>query len=224
MLLNSALGKNTYPAQICFESETPDAIRPSKTTLSFVIEVRPCRLDIGFGSPICLAPETHARDPEKGLAFSSARHFLYWIVDGFRKGVVEMVEVIALVVFVVAVSFWWFQAARQKKRQATLASRRHARISYHCVEVRAGDFTCGAAEKLEHVRYLSDEAPSLPVPGCRVERCTCSYIHHDDRRDDDRRNPYGHWSNVPPAIAGERRSRTERRQSRGNTFRPSIAR
>ena len=205
-------------------SETLKTIRPSGVTNSFAIEVSPYRRDVGVGGPFCLTPETHAFDPGKGLGFSCGCHFLYWTVDVFRKGAGEMLKVIALVVFGAAIAFWWFLAARQKKHQATLASRRHARSSYHAVEVRAGDFTCGAAQKLEHVRYLSDEAPTLPVPGCKVERCTCSYIHHDDRRDDDRRNPYGHWSNVPPAIAGERRTRTERRKFQGNTFRPSIAR
>lgn len=136
-----------------------------------------------------------------------------------------MVQVILLVLFVTVIALWWRHVARQKKHSAAPAARRDTRISYHCVEVRTGIPACESAQHLEHVRYLSEEAPSLPVPGCSMKKCTCSYIHHDDRRDDDgRRNPYGQWSNMPPAIAGERRSRTDRRQSREGMFRPSIAR
>ena len=91
-----------------------------------------------------------------------------------------------------------------------------------------GSHPCKAVRELGGGRYLSDEAPDLPVPGCTAERCTCSYIHYDDRREDDRRNPYGQYASNPygqfanQAILGERRSRVERRKSQDGTFKPSI--
>jgi hypothetical protein len=135
-----------------------------------------------------------------------------------------MVMVIALVCLVAALGFGLHHAARHPRYQVSRTARRDARRNYHCVEVRAGAYTCGAAQKLEHVRFLSDEAPSLPVPGCRVEKCTCRYIHHDDRREDARRNPYRQGHGMTPAVAGERRSRIDRRKSDERSFRPSMAR
>ncbi len=143
-----------------------------------------------------------------------------------RKGNREMVQLLVLGLFVAAVALWWRHAARQKRHRAVSASiaGRGTRSRFHCVEVRTGVPACEAARRLANVRFLSDHAPGLPVAGCTGQICTCSYLHHEDRREDDRRHPYGQWSNVPPALVGERRSRTDRRKSQETTFRPSIAR
>ena len=133
-------------------------------------------------------------------------------------------QVLVLALFVTAVAVWWYLAARQKKHQVALAAKRNTRKSYHCVEVRSGIPACKAAQHFGSTRFLSDEAPLLPASGCTMPKCTCSYIHHDDRREDDRRNPYGGWSNAPPAIVGERRSRTDRRKSQESAFGTSMAR
>ncbi len=136
-----------------------------------------------------------------------------------------MMQVLALAFLVSAVAVWWQFAARSKKQQAELAARRTADKRYHCVEVRAAAFACEAVQQLGNVRFLSREAPNLPVSGCSMPKgCACRYIHHDDRREDDRRNPYGQLSNVPPAIVGERRSKTDRRKSQEDAFKPSFAR
>lgn len=135
-----------------------------------------------------------------------------------------MVQVLALVIFVIAITFWWYRAARLKKRMTALNAKFAARSNYHCVEVRNGRFACEAVRQLGNIRFLSDEAPLLPVPGCTTQNCTCFYAHFDDRREHDRRNPHGAWANIPPAISGERRSRRDRRKSPDSTFRPSIAR
>jgi len=135
-----------------------------------------------------------------------------------------MVQILALVLFLTVVALWWRRTARQKKQHAAPAARQNARRSYHCVEVRKGTPACKASQQFGRARFLSDEAPRLPVSGCTEEKCTCSFMHHDDRREDDRRHPYGQLASIPPAISGERRSRTERRQSQESAFRPSIAR
>jgi hypothetical protein len=140
-----------------------------------------------------------------------------------------MIQAVTLVLLLaVAAAFWWHRMARQKKRRSALAARRNAhntQNSFHCVEVFTGVHGCEAAQLLVNSRFLSDEAPRLPVSGCTAIKCTCSYIHHEDRREeDDRRYPFGQWARVPPTIAGERRSRTERRKSQKGTFRSSMAR
>jgi len=135
-----------------------------------------------------------------------------------------MVQVLALVLFVTVVAIWWRHATRQKKHLVAAAEKRGARSSYHCVEVRTGDPACEAARHQGNVRFLPNEAPGLPVSGCTEKKCACSYVHYDDRREDDRRNPYGLWTNLPLMIKRERRSRAERRRSQDSAFRPSIAR
>ena len=138
------------------------------------------------------------------------------------KGGGEMAQVLALLLFVAAVALWLRHTARQKTCLSAPAATRDAPSRYHCVEVCPGVHACKAARQLGHVRYLSSEAPGLPVSGCTEPQCACRYIHHPDRRQDDRRDPYGEWANVLPVMVGERRSRTERRTSRESVLRPSI--
>jgi hypothetical protein len=134
-----------------------------------------------------------------------------------------MSQILMFVLVLVAVAFGWRQVAMRKKLHAASVATQATSKKYHCVEVRKGSHACKAVQGLGNSRYLSDEAPRLPVPGCTAAQCTCSFIHHDDRRDDDRRNPYGQLTNLPPLISGERRTRVERRKSQESTFRPSIA-
>ncbi|MGA7179356.1 MAG: hypothetical protein WBX11_07225 [Thiobacillaceae bacterium] len=117
-----------------------------------------------------------------------------------------------------AAAFWWRRSATLSKRQAALAVKRNAPRGYHSVEVRCGSAACDAVKRLGETRFLSDEAPLLPVPGCTAQQCTCRYIHFADRRRDDRRNPYGQWTSTPPVITGERRLRIERRKSPEDVF------
>ncbi len=68
--------------------------------------------------------------------------------------------------------------------------------SYHAVSVCAGRDACTAAQEFSGKRVLSAEALLLPLADCdRAERCTCSYRHHDDRREGPRRQADG----APPA-------------------------
>jgi hypothetical protein len=135
-----------------------------------------------------------------------------------------MVLVLALVLFAVALAIGWRYAARQKKHRAAAPAKADAPGSHHCVEVHTGAHACEAARGLEHVRFLPDKAPALPMSGCTERHCACRYVHYDDRRDDDRRNPYGQWANLPLILKNERRSRTDRRRSQGRAIGLSIAR
>jgi hypothetical protein len=40
---------------------------------------------------------------------------------------------------------------------------------------------------MSRVRFLSSEAPALPLAGCDARACTCRYRHHEDRRSSLRR-------------------------------------
>lgn len=60
---------------------------------------------------------------------------------------------------------------------------------YHCIEVDMPYDACDEVLKLNGVRFLSAEAPILPLPACR-QHCTCKFKHYNDRRHDDRRDAY----------------------------------
>lgn len=134
-----------------------------------------------------------------------------------------VMQILVFVLSLAVAGFGWRWIASLKKPAKATVAGKAASKTFHCVEVHKGIHACKAVQDLGSTRFLSDEAPHLPVPGCTAAQCTCSFIHHDDRRDDDRRNPYGQFANLPPFITGERRSRIERRKSQENTFRPSIA-
>jgi hypothetical protein len=81
---------------------------------------------------------------------------------------------------------------------------------WHAVSVVAAPSSCEAARALPPTRYLSREAPRLPLADCTSPAyCSCSYKHHLDRRGQPRRKD---------DLSGLRRgmhSGTERRTVRG---------
>jgi hypothetical protein len=54
---------------------------------------------------------------------------------------------------------------------------------YSSVSVTCADPDCSAASKLRGKRFLESEAPSLPLPGCTADSCSCRYVPRKDRRD-----------------------------------------
>ncbi len=82
---------------------------------------------------------------------------------------------------------------------------------YQAVSIRARTRACEAARQCGETRFLSLEAPSLPLEGCtNTAACRCRYRHHKDRRDEPRRDadvgmPGRLW------VAEERRNNRGRR-------------
>ena len=60
-------------------------------------------------------------------------------------------------------------------------------MSHHAVTIVPGVKACAAARKLEDQRFLSREAPRLPLRNCDYPNCECHYVHHADRRSGPRR-------------------------------------
>ncbi len=68
---------------------------------------------------------------------------------------------------------------------------RHDRGAFHAVTVKAAETACAASRQMEGRRFLSAEAPRIPLAECScAETCGCIYTHFDDRRYHDRRNIY----------------------------------
>ena len=114
-------------------------------------------------------------------------------------------------------------------RQREPATARRA-SSYHCVAIRYdSNQACALVQQLaiqsslsaqapplmETRRFLSSEAPLLPLAGCTEQYCQCRYVHYEDRRERDRRHTYSQSiASAPASVGRERRSGTNRRQSR----------
>lgn len=90
--------------------------------------------------------------------------------------------------------------------------------SYEAVSVRPCLEACRVAWDQQGMRYLSAEAPELPLPGCDAGKCTCRYVHHEDRRGaEDRRDAVGQFGGINPRSGKEdRRSAGNRDRRRGN--------
>ena len=102
---------------------------------------------------------------------------------------------------------WW-----SRPEPASWPERRQERrrdSPYHAVCVTAGHPSCVAAKQLATLRFLTGQAPSLPLAGCDVRPCECRYSHYADRRTGlDRRVEIG---GTPPHGLEERRSNHGRR-------------
>jgi hypothetical protein len=53
---------------------------------------------------------------------------------------------------------------------------------FHAVTIAAGPRACDAARRLQDQRFLSRDAPPLPLKDCSCSNCECRYEHYDDRR------------------------------------------
>ena len=58
---------------------------------------------------------------------------------------------------------------------------------HHAVSIVPGPRACSASLDLREQRFLSREAPTLPLKKCDSSKCACQYQHHDDRRKGRRR-------------------------------------
>ncbi|MCK9259758.1 MAG: hypothetical protein RBT39_11420 [Azoarcus sp.] len=87
------------------------------------------------------------------------------------------------------------------------------RRSFHAVEVRAAGKACASSRALKGKRYLSTEAPPIPLPTCTQEVCSCVYVHFDDRRVLQRRDVYLHGAYDLEERKQERRAQNGRRLS-----------
>ena len=76
--------------------------------------------------------------------------------------------------------FAWFG----RKDTAPVVPRERSRSDqqFHAVSILAGPQVCDAAKARVGYRFLSRDAPRLPLKDCTCPNCTCRYVHHADRR------------------------------------------
>lgn len=90
---------------------------------------------------------------------------------------------------------WLLIRRRNARRDSTpalpVAETTKIPTAYHAVSIRFSANACNAAKALAGHRFLSNAAPTLPLPECNASECNCRFTHHDDRRTGkDRRSPF----------------------------------
>ncbi len=103
--------------------------------------------------------------------------------------------------------------AGETRRRFAAASTHH-RITnpYHSVSIVPGAGACNAVRDLQGQRFLSRDAPLLPLPNCPLPACHCAYKHYDDRRHKRRRK--ADRTELPQSWSGlERRHAHGRRMT-----------
>lgn len=79
----------------------------------------------------------------------------------------------------------WLQSESPEPKLPT-GRHEHIHLSnpWHAVSIEAAEDGCGWAKALRGRRFLSPEAPQMPLDDCDAATCRCRYRHHDDRRSD----------------------------------------
>lgn len=123
------------------------------------------------------------------------------------------IALLVLLLLVLAFALWRRFASG---RDLPPAARRPAlpNTPWRCVSIETGLNACRAAEHIRGKRFLPREAPVLPLQGCDEKSCACRYVHHTDRRADDRRDTFSHFDGLKPTpeMDDKRRGRDRRRR------------
>lgn len=99
---------------------------------------------------------------------------------------------------------------RTKEKDAARAkAQRKSRHRWHAVTIIGPGTMCEAAQACKGKRFLSPEAPRLPLKGCDAGECHCRYRHFADRRAGPRRAE--ERGAVPARAPSNRRDGRDRR-------------
>jgi hypothetical protein len=80
----------------------------------------------------------------------------------------------------------WALFGREEPEQPVVAPRKQPN-RFHAVTIVAGRHACPDARALRDQRFLSQDAPALPLKNCGSPDCECRYEHYQDRRKGKRR-------------------------------------
>ena len=87
--------------------------------------------------------------------------------------------------------------------------------AWRAVCVVPGASACEAAQTMRNKRFLTREAPRLPLRDCdHLDKCQCKYQHVPDRRGEARRSTDSRYGATPKVVTQERRRPGERRERR----------
>jgi hypothetical protein len=85
---------------------------------------------------------------------------------------------------------------------------------WHAVAIRPKGQCCDAVQACRTARFLSSDAPRLPLAECNTsDTCSCVYKHHADRRAQPRRQDEKDGLRRSSKVAQERRLTHDRRKT-----------
>ena len=110
--------------------------------------------------------------------------------DAGHSGAVAVVASVASTLQGKVMASTFFDRARGMfVRDEPLADEKASRLvakkatqTFHAVTIQPGRLCCHEARALQGQRFLSREAPTLPLRNCTCENCACLYQHYGDRR------------------------------------------
>ena len=108
-------------------------------------------------------------------------------------------------------------------QRPTGAEKQTSDQQYHAVSIVVPSGACSAAKALIGKRFLATEAPIFPVINCSAPSCSCRYRHHDDRREDSRREQETGLEKPPPAKDDRRADAGRREEDRCGSSEPADA-
>jgi hypothetical protein len=121
-----------------------------------------------------------------------------------------MIATLVALALVTAAGCWWWIRRLNARDSASRAPRVTKRFA--AVEIRPRNDACEAAHALEGQRFLSNQAPALPLEGCSATQCGCRFVKLSDRRDEERR--LGHEGlKASMFLNADRRNQTGRRDA-----------
>lgn len=82
----------------------------------------------------------------------------------------------------VALLIWFFSQKKPKTKEQSTTHKAPSPAQWHAVSVNSCRNACKAVQDVQDKRFLSREAPLLPLINCTNAQCTCSFIHFSDRR------------------------------------------
>jgi hypothetical protein len=112
---------------------------------------------------------------------------------------------------------------KKSARRAALRARARPVNPYASASVHRGASACAQVQELGDKRFLSAEAPQLPLATCSQERCSCRYRRHPERRrEDDRRDLCSMQANLY-SVSGDADRRLRSRGRRATDVADSQA-
>jgi len=122
-----------------------------------------------------------------------------------------------VVIVILMLLFLWFRRQRAgAQSDPDLSGQAVADKRYHAVSIELSSTACDGARALADQRFLSSEAPRIPLPDCSAAECECRFVHYEDRRGEQNRKTDDQPSDSDATgdtadRAGERRLQVERR-------------
>jgi hypothetical protein len=97
---------------------------------------------------------------------------------------IQILFVIVLIVLTILLSRKMFPVGKNHLYESAKGPEKLSSHSTACkaVSIHSYKDRCSAAKQIAGQRFLSSEAPAIPLKSCTSEACHCVYMHHTDRR------------------------------------------